>query len=210
MLRTFALLPISLFALAQNPQSSSSPAAALAESKRQIVEATKTNANHRLLASTVGRWSFSGRHTFPNGAVKPVVFSGTAEKKALWGGRYFVTENTGGEKIKMLWSDELVAYQDIVIEAYDNARSTFSLATFNNETETGIIHMDGVYDRNSQTISYECETTSHFHGDLPPGTVVKIRVAYKLVDADHFTIRREESVGGKAIVSTELRYTRLP
>lgn len=186
------------------------PSAASAQSPNQVVEATKTNANHRLLASTVGNWSFSGKHTFPNGAVKPFVFSGTAEKRALWGGRYFVTENTGGGKMKMPWSDELVTYQDMVIEAYDNARSTFTLATFNNETETGIIHMDGVYNRNSQAIAYECETASHFHVNLPPSTVMKIRVAYQFVDVDHFTMQREESVDGKTIISTELKYTRLP
>ena len=186
------------------------PAAASGQSANQVVEATKTNANHRLLASTVGKWSFSGKHTFPNGAVKPFVFSGTAEKRALLGGRYFVTENTSGGKMKMPWSDELATYQDMVIEAYDNARSTFSLATFNNETETGIIHMDGLYDRNSQTIVYECQTASHFHVNLPPSTVMKIRVAYQFVDVDHFTMQREESVDGKTIISTELKYTRLP
>lgn len=103
--------------------------------------------------------------------------------------RCFITENTGAEKISMLWSAGIfVAYSDVVIESYDNVREKFVMATFNNETETGIITMEGNHDSTTKTITYECQTTSHLHANIIPGTVMKIRSSMTFIDKGHFKI----------------------
>lgn len=71
---------VSLSSSAQKQQDSTGIAKNNEAIKQQVTELSKTNAHHQLLASTAGEWSFTGKHTFPNPAIKPFEFKGTAVK----------------------------------------------------------------------------------------------------------------------------------
>jgi hypothetical protein len=180
------------------------------EKQKQFVELSKTNENHKLLAGMTGTWSFEGKHIFPDPAMKPFEFRGTIIKKSLLGGRYFITETTSNGKMKMPWSEgELVTYSDMTIEGYDNITKKFVAANIANETNTGIITYEGSYDPITKTITYEAQSATHMHKDIAPGTMMKFRELVKIIDNDHFILEHHESIGGKEIIVTELKYARI-
>lgn len=171
------------------------------------VPVARTGEHHKRLAALVGTWSFKGRHVFPGGA-KPVEFEGTLVRRAILDGRYFVAETTGGE-FPMPWSDgKPVAYRDVTIEGYDNVRHKYVDAVMHNEADTGIVTLEGDFDPATSTITYEGDTASHVHSDTAPGTTFHFRDALELVDADHYTFVRRETVAGREVITTELVYTR--
>jgi hypothetical protein len=69
--------------------------------------------------------------------------------------------------------------------------------------------MEGSYDPITKTITYEGESVAHFHHDIAPGTMMKFRDLVKIIDNDHFVLEHHESIDGKEIVITELKYTRI-
>lgn len=180
------------------------------EVREQWVQLSKTGENHELLSNLNGNWTFTGRHISPDPNKRPFEFKGYCKRRELWGGRYFIGETTSGGKMKMPWSaDSLVAYQDMSIEGYDNIKKKFFLSAFQNEANTGIIMMEGVYDDDTKTLTYQTETTAHMHNDIPPGTPFKIVWIITFMDRDHFDLTAKESVQDKPIVTTELKYTRV-
>lgn len=200
------LIAIARPSFAQDQEDSVKKAAML----KQYIELSKTNENHKLLASLNGKWTFIGRHISPDTSKKSFEFSGTIIRKSIWEGRYFITETTGGIKMKMPWSEgRPLEYQDMYLEGYDNVRKKFFSSNINNESNTGIITMEGSYDPSTKTITYEGESISHFHPDITPGTIIQFRVLVKFIDSDRFILEHHESIDGKEIVTTELKYTRL-
>ena|SRR5215470_8457268 len=177
---------------------------------KQYIEMSKTNENHKLLAGLNGEWAFVGHHISPDTTKKPFEFKGTITRKALWEGRYFITETTSDGKLKMPWSEgRLVEYHDMYIEGYDNVKKKFFISHISNESNTGIIAMEGNYNPATKTITYDGESVSHFHRDIAPGTLIHFHVLVKLVDSDHFIFEQHESINGKEIIKTELKYERV-
>jgi hypothetical protein len=178
--------------------------------KDELAQLSKTNENHQLLASLVGTWSFVGKHIFPGatGTGKTFEFKGTIVRTPLWNGRYFITETTG-EKLKMAWSTELVPYHEETIDGYDNVKKKFVTASMHNEMDTGIITLDGTYDSTTKTITYDGETTSHIHKDVPVGTKFKFHDVVKFIDNNHFVFERHEIIDGRDTGGTVLTYTRI-
>jgi len=167
-----------------------------------------TNEHHKLLATLVGRWSFTARHIVPDSSRPPFEFTGAVQRRELWGGRYFIVETTGGETL-MPWSgNERVPYREMSIEGYDNVKARFVNATIHNESDTGIVTTEGTYDPTTRSIVFTGQTTSHTHRDTAPGTHFQFDDVLKIVDEDHYTFVRRETVGGKEIMRTELTYTR--
>ena len=202
----FVLVSNATPSFSQNQEDTVKKAAML----KQYIEVSKINENHKLLAGLSGEWSFIGRHISPDTTKKAFEFRGTIIRKSIWEDRYFITETTSDGQLKMPWSDgKLVTYHDMYLEGYDNARKKFFSANISNESNTGIITMEGSYDPITKTITYEGTSASHFHHDIVPGTVMQFRVLVKLVDRDHFILEHHESIGGKEIVVTELKYTRI-
>ena len=178
--------------------------------QREFIELSKTNENHKLLAGMAGTWSFTGKHIFPDPNVKLFEFTGTITKKASLDGRYFITETASAGKMKMPWSDgKLMQYADMTIEGYDNVSKKFVAANVANETNTGIIYYEGSYDPISKIITYDAQSATHMHPDVPPGTTMKFHELVKFIDDDHFILEHHESIGGVEIVLTELKYTRI-
>jgi hypothetical protein len=177
--------------------------------RKQFVELSKTNEHHQLLAGLNGEWSFTGRHIMPDTTKRAFTFKGTITRRSIWEGRYFITETTG-EKIKMPWAaGRLLEYRDMYVEGYDNVKKKFFILTINNESNPGVIMMEGSYDPETKTIAYEGESVSHFHPDMVAGTKVEFRVKVKIIDSDQFVYEQVEWVDGRKVVTTELRFTRV-
>ncbi|WP_198172689.1 DUF1579 family protein [Hymenobacter ginkgonis] len=194
-------------AVAQNQKASAPSGAPTPPDKAMLVELSKLNENHKLLASLAGNWSFVGKHTFPGPAKKTVEFNGNVVKKELWGGRYLETETTGIPR-KMLWSEGPVTYVDRTIEGYDNVKKKFVTTSYNNELDTGFITTEGTYDSATKTFTYDGATTSHIHYDVPVGTTIKLHDIVRIIDNNHYVFERHETVDGREIILTELTYTR--
>jgi hypothetical protein len=178
-----------------------------AQDKNEIAELSKTNANHVLLARVKGEWSFAGKHTFAGGH-KPIAFTGSMTGKDLWDGRYFTTEVTG-QDIPMPWSDrKLVTLHETMLLGYDNVKKKFVASYINNEFETGIISLEGVYAPTKKIITYDGETLSPNRQNLPPGAMRKFHALLKFIDSDHYELEWHESVDGKELFDTLLSFTR--
>src|SRR5688572_6549217 len=135
-----------------------SGSAALSQDQR--IELSKTGKNHELLASLTGNWNFAGKHFPPDPSGKPIEFKGTAARKAIMDGRYFIFETKGG-KLVMPWSDgKEVTYTDMTIEGYDNNKKKFVNAFIGNHWNTGIATSEGNYDSVKKVILYESEFES--------------------------------------------------
>ncbi|MBC8110960.1 MAG: DUF1579 family protein [Verrucomicrobia bacterium] len=206
-LSIFVLLAaVSNQALAQNKADTLKEAAMM----KQYIEMSKTNENHKILGELNGEWTFIGKHVFSGVIKRSYEFSGKIVRKAVLEGRYFITETTGGTKMKLPWSQgKLLPYQDMYLEGYDNVKKKFFSSNINNESNTGIITLEGTYNPATKIITYEGESVSHFHRDIVPGTMMKFLVLLKFIDNDHFTLEQRESIDGKEIVTTELKYTRI-
>lgn len=172
----------------------------MAQSQQEI-ELSKTGENHKLLYTLAGNWNFTGKHFLPD-PNKPLQFKGTAVRKPIMDGRYFMVETTG-EKINMPWSDgKPVNYTDIVIEGYDNKKQKFVDAMIANHKLTGIDTSEGVYDAATKTIVYEGET------ETEPGKMQKLRSRLKIHSKDSYVLEIYLVNGSQEVLRTELRYTR--
>jgi hypothetical protein len=174
-----------------------------AQSQANRIELSKTGKNHELLAGITGSWNFAGKHFSSDPAVKPIEFNGTAVRKAIMDGRYFIFETTGG-KLVMPWSaGKEVTYTDMTIEGYDNTKKKFVNAFIGNHWNTGIAPSEGSYDSVKKAILYESEFESG------PGMKTVIRNLLKIRDSDHYTVEIFMVNGGQQIKRSEINYTRI-
>lgn len=177
---------------------------------QQVTALSRTGANHQLLADMVGEWTYTGQHISPDATKKPFEFKGSVTKRALWNGRFVVSETVGGQ-MPMLWAEgKTAAYNDLMVEGYDNVAQKFVATTINNENDTGIVLLEGLYDPGTRTITYEGETTAHLHRNIAPGTRMRLRGLVKFLDTNHYVLDWHESIDGKEIVNTVITYTRVP
>jgi hypothetical protein len=191
------------------PEPSVAPAAVLGSSNtaedaalmKQMVELSKTNENHKLLASMVGTWSYVNKMTLNPGA-PPMESTGTAVRKPVMDGRYFSVDYTG--KMKMPGADGKLRdfeFKGTSLEGYDNAKKKF-VATWSDNMETGIMLSEGTYDPATKTFTY----TSEY--EMVPGMKVAVREVIRLVDADHHIFEWYETHGAEERKTMEISYTR--
>jgi len=177
------------------------------QAQSSLAELTKTNENHQLLAPITGTWSFAGKHTFA-GNNRAITFTGSMTRTALWDGRYFTSEVTG-QDIPMPWSNgKPITLHEMMTEGYDNVKGKFVSSYINNESETGIILLEGAYDADKKIITYDGETVSAPKQNLPAGAMRKFRVLLKFIDNNHYMLEWHESAGGKELFDTVLKFTR--
>ncbi len=194
---------ITIPALAQNKIDST---AIKDEMRKQRIELSKTGKNHKLLASRVGIWAFTGKHFPPDTTLKPLVeFKGTSEVKATLDERFFIFEQTG-EKLVMPWSNgEAITVKEMTIEGYDNIKKKFVTAHIGNHWETGIYTSEGTYDSTTKTFTYDGE----FASTAMFGKVRKFHDLVKIIDNDNYYVERYNSVGGQVIGITKSYYKRV-
>lgn len=187
---------------AQNQQDSASKTDML----KQRIERSKTNANHQLLSSLNGEWTFKGRHIPADTTSKPTETFGTVTKKGIWEkpSRYFITETTSGKKIPMPWSDwKEMTYHDMYIEGYDNGKEKFFFILVANHWNTGYLIAEGTYDSAAKAITYKFELTPE------PGKTINVVRVMKFIDLDRYRVDSVSSIDGKEVQRSEENYTRV-
>jgi hypothetical protein len=201
---------VSLPALGQNntpnaqPKKEDKPAAGQpseSEMMAMMMELAKPGENHKLLAQSVGTWTFAVKMWMdPKGP--PTESSGSAVVKEVMGGRYFIGEYTGkfpmpGPDGKMMNMD----FKGMSTDGYDNVKKMFVSSWIDN-MGTSIVRLEGTYDSMNKILTYRGEE------EMMPGMKTKVRQVIKLTDNDHRTFEWYEDRGGTEVKTMEILYTR--
>jgi hypothetical protein len=169
----------------------------------QMMELSKLNENHKLLANLVGTWGYTVKMWMnPDPNAKPEQSKGTAVRKSMMDGRFFVVDVTG--KMEMPGADgkkKEMTFKGMGIDGYDNVKKKF-VGTWMDNMGTGVMMSEGDYDPATKTFTYASEY------EAIPGMKTKIREVVKIVDKDHHTFEWYEDRGGKEAKTMEISYTR--
>ena len=170
---------------------------------QQMIELSKLNENHKLLAGLDGTWSYTVKMWMnPDPNAKPQESKGTAVRKSMMDGRFFVMDVTG--KMDMPGPDgkkKEMTFKGMGIEGYDNVKKKF-VGTWVDNMGTGIMMSEGTYDPATTTFTYTGEY------EAIPGMKQKIREVMKIADKDHMSFEWYEDRGGKEAKTMEINYTR--
>jgi len=171
---------------------------------KQMMELSKLNENHKLLASLAGNWSYNIKFWMnPDPNAKPQESKGNASTKPVMGGRYFVMDVSG--KMQMPGPDgkmKDVEFKGMGIDGYDNVKKKFVSSWIDN-MGTGIEFSEGTYDSATKTFTYASEM------EAVPGMKTKVREVLKIADNDHHTFEWYEDRGkGQEAKTMEISYTR--
>ena len=184
-------------ALAQEKGALPDPAATMAKT----VDPGEPGANHKLLAELVGSWDCKMTFWLEPGA-PPSVSSGTAVRRPVMDGRYFVMDTA--VKMQMPGPDghmHPADYKGMELDGYDNGKGLF-FSTWVDNMGTGLLMAEGSYDPASKTFTY------HAQEETVPGTKTTVRGAVKVIDKDHYVFEWYEDRGGKEEKTMEVTYTR--
>jgi hypothetical protein len=174
-----------------------------AEMMKQMMELSKLTENHKLLGQLAGSWTFVNKMWMsPDPKAQPIETKGTAVRKPLMDGRYYVVDFTGsmpmpGPDGKM----KDMGFKGMSIEGYDNVKQKF-VGTWCDSMSTGIALSEGTYDASTKTFNYTMEM------EMVPGMKQKVREALKIVDKDHHVFEWYEDRGGQEVRTMEISYTR--
>jgi hypothetical protein len=222
-MKTFTLLVTILFAtliattsFAQSPAASpaiaSSPAAAVGapggqpnpqEMMKQMMEISKLNENHKLLADMNGNWNYAIKMWMnPDPNAKPQESNGTATRKSVMGGRYVMMDVSG--KMQMPGEDgkmKDIQFKGMAVEGYDNVKKKF-IGSWIDNMGTGIELSEGTYDPATKTFTYTSEM------EPMPGMKTQVREVLKVADNNHMLLEWYENHGGQERKTMEIAYTR--
>ncbi len=169
----------------------------------QMMELSKPGENHKLLADLAGTWTYTIKMWMnPDPNAKPEESKGTAVRKPMLDGRFFVVDVTG--KMEMPQPDgkkKEMTFKGMGVDGYDNVKKKF-VGSWVDNMGTGIMLSEGDYDPATKTFTY----SSEYEGI--PGMKQKIREVIKIVDKDHHTFEWYENRGGQEAKTMEINYTR--
>jgi hypothetical protein len=173
------------------------------EMMKQMMEMSKLNENHKLLADMDGNWNFAIKMWMnPDPNAKPQESKGTANRKSVMGGRYVVMDVTG--KMQMPGPDgkmKDMQFKGMGIEGYDNVKKKFVSSWIDN-MGTGIQFSEGTYDPAAKTFTFASEM------EPMPGMKTPVREVLKMTDKDHMQMEWYETHGGQEKKTMEIAYTR--
>jgi hypothetical protein len=173
------------------------------EMMKQMMEMSKLNENHKVLADMNGSWNYSIKMWMnPDPNAKPQESKGTATRKSAMDGRYAVMDVTG--KMQMPGEDgkmKDMQFKGMGVEGYDNVKKKFVSSWIDN-MGTGIQFSEGTYDPASKTFTF----TSVM--EMMPGMRTPVREVLKMTDKDHMMMEWYETRGGQEKKTMEIAYTR--
>jgi hypothetical protein len=163
----------------------------------QLLDFSRPGPNHAVLAKIVGTWAFQDKNL-------PFV-KGTAVRKPIYDGRFYVVEITGGKLQIPIANGQmrLENYQGMEIEGYDNVAKTFMTTSINNHIGSDIKNQRGSYDPTTNSFTYDWDT------ELSPGAKTKNRKVLTLLDEAHYTEVYYEEQSGTLEKVRDLTYTRV-
>lgn len=174
-----------------------------ADMMKQMMELSKLNENHKLLASLDGTWNCNVKMWMDGDtSKKPDVSKSTAVRKSIMDGRYVIMDVTG--KMEMPGPDgkkKEMTFKGQGTEGYDNVKKKF-VGTWMDNMGTGIMMSEGDYDPATKTFTY----TGEF--EMMPGMKQKIRETLKITDKEHMDFEWYEDRGGKEMKTMEINYTK--
>ena len=169
----------------------------------QMIELSKLNENHKMLADLAGTWNYTVTMWMnPDPNAKPQEAKGTATRKSIMDGRFFALDVSG--KMEMPGADGKMKSMDFKghgLEGYDNVKKKF-IGTWVDNMGTGIMMSEGDYDPATKTFTYNSEF------EPMPGMKQKVREVIKITDKDHHTFEWYEDRGGQEAKTMEIKYTR--
>jgi hypothetical protein len=173
------------------------------EMMKQMMEMSKLNENHKLLADMNGSWNYSIKMWMnPDPNAKPQESKGAATRKSAMGGRYAVMDVTG--KMQMPGEDgkmKDMQFKGMSVEGYDNVKKKFVSSWIDN-MGTGIHLSEGTYDPASKTFTFTSEI------EMMPGMKMPVREVLKMTDKDHMMMEWYETHSGQEKKTMEIAYTR--
>jgi hypothetical protein len=173
------------------------------EMMKQMMEMSKLNENHKLLADMNGNWNYTFKFWMNPDANAPSQESkGTATRKSVMGGRYFVMDVTG--KMQMPGEDgkmKDMQFKGMAVEGYDNVKKKFVSSWIDN-MGTGIQFSEGTYDPATKAFTFTSEI------EMMPGMKMPVREVIKMTDKDHMMMEWYETRGGQEKKTMEIAYTR--
>ena len=183
-----------------NARAEDKDAATEAAEMAKMTELGKPGANHQLLAERDGTWDCKVTFWMAPGS-PPTISTGTAVRKSVMGGRYFVMNTTSS--MQMPGPDgkmQSMNYEGMQIDGYDNLKGKF-FSTWIDSMGTGLLISKGSYDASSKTFTY------HLEEDMGQGKT-EVRETLKIIDNDHNLFEWFEGHGGKEVKTMEITYTR--
>jgi hypothetical protein len=204
-LSSFAQSPAGSPASATSPAQPAPPAGQPnpQETMKQMMQMSKLNENHKLLADMDGNWNYSIKLWMnPDPNAKPQESKGTATRKSVMGGRYFVMDVTG--KMQMPGEDgkmKDMQFKGMAVEGYDNVKKKF-VSSWIDSMGTGIQFSEGTYDPATKTFTFNMEM------EPTPGMKQQVREVLKVTDKDHMLLEWYENQGGQERKTMEIAYTR--
>jgi Protein of unknown function (DUF1579) len=173
------------------------------EMMKQMMEMSKLNENHKLLADMNGSWNYTIKMWMnPDPNAKPQESKGTATRKSVMGGRYFVMDVSG--KMQMPGEDgkmKDMQFKGMAVEGYDNVKKKF-VGSWIDSMGTGIQSSEGTYDPATKTFTFNMEM------EMMPGMKTPVREVIKVTDKDHMLLQWYENRGGNEVKTMEIAYTR--
>ncbi len=170
---------------------------------KQMMELSKLNENHKLLASMDGNWNYTIKMWMnPDPNAPPQESKGTATRKSIMGGRYCVMDVTG--KMQMPGEDgklKDMQFKGMGIEGYDNVKKKF-VGSWIDNMGTGVQFSEGTYDPATKTFTYTSEI------EMTPGMKTPVREVLKAADNNHMILEWYENRGGQEKKTMEINYTR--
>jgi hypothetical protein len=190
-------------AVATSPVAAPTGQADEAEMMKQMMELSKLNENHKMLADLAGTWNYTVKFWMnPDPNAKPQESKGTAVRKPIMGGRFYTVDVSG--KMQMPGPDGKMkdfSFKGMGLDGYDNVKKKF-VGSWVDNMGTGIMTSQGDYDPATKTFTYTGEY------EAIPGMKQQIREVVKLVDKDHHTFEWYENRGGQEAKTMEINYTR--
>ena len=200
---SFAQSPAASPAVATSPMAAPGGQPNPQEMMKQMMEMSKLNENHKLLSGLDGNWNYTIKFWMnPDPNAKPQESKGTAVRKSMMGGRYFVMDVSG----KMQMPDEDgkmkdVQFKGMGVEGYDNVKKKF-VGSWIDNMGTGIAFSEGTYDPATKTFTYTSEM------EPLPGMKTQVRELLKIADNDHMMFEWYENQAGQEKKTMEIAYTR--
>jgi hypothetical protein len=147
---------------------------------------------HAMLANTIGEWE--GKISMWEDPNQPPQTSiGTANYESIFDGRYIIGKFSGN----MMG----MPFSGMEIDGYDNVKNVFFSSWIDN-MGTGIMYVEGTYDKSSNTFTYKGETVG------PMGNKIKVRELITIIDKDHSKFEMFMDMGTGEQKSMEINYSR--
>ena len=167
-----------------------------ADAMTQMLDYSRPGLNHAALGKIAGTWSFQD--------AKLAFVKGTLVRKAIFNGRFYSVEITGGKLPVPIADGQMKEenYQSLQTEGFDNPKMKYVTTSINNHIGSDIQFQTGTFDLVKNTFTYEWED------EVIKGQLTKNRRVLIIKDKQHYVEEYYEWQKGTFVKVRELDYTK--